>query len=85
MTNQVTLLPFLELLEEELIEFKNLIEFSALLLGHKEVIRLVLNPQSIARLHLFTNQYFPYFLIKISSAWSIFKTLQKFTTINPLL
>ena len=67
MTNQATLLPFLELLEEEVIEFKNLIEFSALLLGHKEVIRLVLNPQSIARLQLFTNQYYPDFLITISS------------------
>ncbi len=60
-------MPFLELLEKEIIEFKNVIEFGALLEGRKEVIRLVLLPDDFFTLKEFFEHYFPAFSIKSST------------------
>ena len=60
-------MPFLELLEKEIIEFKNVIEFGALLEGRKDVIRLVLLPNDFFKLKDFFEYYFPAFSIKSST------------------
>ena len=61
------IMPFLELLEEEIIEFKNIIEFGALIEGRKEVVRLVMLPSDFVKLSEFFNQYYPEFFIKSST------------------
>ena len=60
-------MPFLELLEAKIIEFKNVIEFGALLEGRKEVVRLVLLPSDFVKLSEFFNKYYPEFNIKSST------------------
>ena len=52
-------MPFLELLEAKIIEFKNVVEFGALLEGRKEVVRLVLLPSDFVKLSEFFNKYYP--------------------------
>ena len=54
--SMLKIMPFLELLEEEMIEFKNIIEFGALLEGRKEVVRLVMLPSDFVKLSEFFNQ-----------------------------
>ena len=65
--SSLQIMPFLELLEKEIIEFKNVIEFGALLEGRKEVIRLVLLPDDFFTLKEFFEHYFPAFSIKSST------------------
>ena len=65
--SMLKIMPFLELLEEEIIEFKNIIEFGALLEGRKEVVRLVMLPSDFVKLSEFFNQYYPEFIIKSST------------------
>jgi len=61
------IMPLLELLEEGIIEFKNVIEFGAILEGRKEVVRLVMLPSDFAKLKKFFNQHYPEFIIKSST------------------
>ena len=65
--SSLQIMPFLELLEKEIIEFKNVIEFGALLEGRKEVIRLLLLSNDIITLKEFFEQHFPAFSIKSST------------------
>ena len=61
------ILPLLQLLEDGVIEFKNLIEIGALFEGRKSVVRLVLTPKGVQKVHQFFGCYYPDFSIRLSS------------------
>ena len=63
----VRILPLLQLLEDGVVEFKNLIEIGALFEGRKSVVRLVLTPKGVQNVHQFFGCYYPDVSIRLSS------------------
>ena len=63
----VRVLPLLQLLENGVIEFKNLIEIGVLFEGRKNVVRLVLAPTGVQNARQFFEHYYPDFFIRLSS------------------
>ena len=63
----ITMLPLLQLFERDIIEFKNIIEFGAVLEGRKGVVRLALTPDKVEEVHRSLNSYYPEFSTRLSS------------------